>query len=270
MKPAFRSSALCALAVVALLWLLALLDQAFDLHLYRFGIYPRAVAGLPGILCAPLIHGSWEHLASNSFALLVLLTTLLYGYPRSAAAALTLIWLGSGLCVWAFARASWHFGASGVTHGIMFYIFTSGILRRDRPSIALALIVFLVYGGMIWSIFPQQPDISYESHFFGAACGVLAALLFARRDPRPPEKHYDWEDEDEQEDEVNGETGRSRAPAIAEDASRPHTWPPPVGLCPVQPGCPSMRGRSHIGRYPSSSSANAASHSDWATATYCG
>jgi membrane associated rhomboid family serine protease len=195
-RPTFRSSALTALACVALLWLVTLLGQLLDLPLYRLGIYPHTVTGLPGIFFAPLIHGSWGHLLSNSFALLILLTTLLYGYPRSAPAALLLIWLGSGLCVWLFARESWHFGASGLTHGIMFYVFTSGILRHDRPSIALSLLVFFLYGGMIWTIFPQQPDISYESHFFGAGCGVLAAVLFAWRDPRPPEKHYDWEGED--------------------------------------------------------------------------
>jgi membrane associated rhomboid family serine protease len=199
-NPTFQGSALTALACIALLWLLALLGAGLDLPLYRLGIYPQTLAGLRGILFAPLIHGSWGHLLSNSFALLVLLTALLYGYPRSAHAALLTIWLGSGIGVWLFARESWHFGASGLTHGIMFYIFTSGILRRDRPSIALALIVFLLYGGMIWTIFPQQPDISYESHFFGAGCGVLAAVLFAWRDPRPPERHYDWEDADEEAD----------------------------------------------------------------------
>jgi len=197
----FYRSALTALAFVALLWLVTLLGQAFDLPLYRLGVYPQTLVGLRGILFAPLIHGSWGHLLSNSFALLVLLTALLYGYPRSARPALLLIWLGSGLGVWLLARGSYHIGASGLTHGIMFYIFTSGILRRDRPSIALALVVFLLYGGMIWTIFPQQADISYETHFFGAGCGVLAAFLFARRDPKAPEKHYDWEDEDTDEGE---------------------------------------------------------------------
>lgn len=196
MNRSLPGSALTALAFVALLWLFTWLGQALDLPLYRLGVYPQTLAGLPGIVFAPLIHGSWGHLLSNSFALLVLLTALLYGYPRSARPALLLIWLGSGVGVWLFARASWHFGASGLTHGIMFYIFTCGILRRDRPSIALALTVFLLYGGMIWTIFPQQPDISFESHFFGAACGVLAAVLFSRQDPKPPQKHYDWEGED--------------------------------------------------------------------------
>ncbi len=195
--PTFRSSALTALAFIALLWLFELLDRTLGLQLYRFGVYPLAADGLAGILFAPLIHGSWTHLLSNSFALLILLTTLLYGYPRSARLALLFIYLGSGIGVWLFARENYHFGASGLTHGIMFYVFTSGILRRDRRSIALSLIVFFIYGGMIWSIFPQEPGISYESHFFGALCGVLAAFMFSRRDPPPVEKHYDWEDEED-------------------------------------------------------------------------
>jgi membrane associated rhomboid family serine protease len=195
--PSFRSSALAALAFITLLWLFELLDRTFDLQLYRFGVYPHSFDGLVGILFAPLIHGSWGHLLSNSFALLVLLTALLYGYPRSARPALAFIYAGSGLGVWLFARESYHFGASGLTHGIMFYVFTSGILRRDRLSIALSLIVFFIYGSMIWSIFPQEPGISYESHFFGMLCGVLAAFLFARRDPPAAEKHYDWEDEED-------------------------------------------------------------------------
>jgi membrane associated rhomboid family serine protease len=176
--------------------MIELLDRGLQLELYRFGIYPRSPADLVNVLSAPLIHGSWAHLLSNSFTLLVLMTTLLYAYPRSAGPALALVYLGSGIGVWLFARESYHYGASGLTHGMMFYIFTSGILRRDRVSIALAMIVFFLYGGMIWSIFPQDPDISYESHFFGAITGVLGAFIFSRRDPMPPEKKYEWEEEE--------------------------------------------------------------------------
>lgn len=135
-------------------------------------------------------------MVSNSFALLVLGTALLYGYPRAAKPVLALVYIGSGMGVWLFARHSYHFGASGLTHGIMFFIFTTGILRRDKLSVALSLIVFLLYGNMVWSIFPQEPNISYESHFFGAVTGVLAAFLFRDRDPTPPEKSYDWEGEE--------------------------------------------------------------------------
>jgi membrane associated rhomboid family serine protease len=196
MEPSIARSALIAGGIIAILLAIELLGRALHLELYRLGIYPRSTADLVNILFAPLIHGSWGHLLSNSFTLLVLMTTLFFAYPRSALPATIFIYLGSGVGVWLLARESYHFGASGLNHGLMFYIFTSGILRRDRLSIALSMIVFFLYGSMIWSIFPQEQGISYESHFFGAAAGVLGALLFSRRDPLQPEKHYDWEDED--------------------------------------------------------------------------
>jgi membrane associated rhomboid family serine protease len=201
-KTGLRQSLFITVAGVALLWGIELLDRSLDLQLYRFGIYPQDPGGLWGILFAPLIHGSWYHLLSNSFALLVLGTALLYGYPRAAKPVLALVYICSGIGVWLFARHSYHFGSSGLTHGMMFFIFTTGILRKDRLSVALSLIVFLLYGNMVWTIFPQEPDISYESHFFGAVTGVLAAFLFRDRDPAPPVKTYDWEgDESESEDD---------------------------------------------------------------------
>ena len=189
----FRRSLASVALCLGLLWLIELLDTGFALHLARFGVYPRAWHGLWGVLCAPLIHGSWQHLMSNSLVLLVLGMVLRYGYPRATPYVLILVWLGSGLGVWLFARPSYHFGASGLAHGLMFYIFVSGILRRDRLSIALSLIVFLLYGGMVATIFPQQPGVSHESHFSGAVMGVIAAFMFRYHDPAPPEKTYDWE-----------------------------------------------------------------------------
>ena len=189
------------LAFVTLLWLIRLGDAALGLQLVRLGVNPRASDGFAGVLFAPLIHGSWLHLLANTPALLVLGTALLYGYSRAARIALPFIYIGSGLGVWLFARESYHIGASGLTHGLMFFIFVIGILRRDRPAIALSLMVFFLYGGMVWSIFPQQPGISFESHFFGAMSGVILALLLRNRDPKRPEKRYDWEDEQEDDDD---------------------------------------------------------------------
>ena len=200
LRPAFRVAVLSSAAFVALLVLIELLDTWFGMNLHRLGVVPRSLQGLTGILTAPLIHGDWLHLVSNSFALLVLGSVLYFGYPRTALPLLAVIWLGSGLGVWLFARESFHFGASGLTHGLMFFIFVSGILRHDRLSIALSMIVFFLYGGMVWTVFPTGPGVSFESHFFGAVMGVTGAFLFFGRDPLPPEKHYDWEDEDEQDD----------------------------------------------------------------------
>ncbi len=189
---------LTAVGFVAILWIIWFVGVWFGLHLVRWGVYPRELTGLIGILFGPLIHGSWIHLIANTPALLILGTSLLYGYPRSAPAALTVIYAGSGLGVWLFARESYHIGASGLTHGMMFFIFVIGILRRDKPAIALSLMVFFLYGGMVWSILPQEPGISFESHLFGALCGMIMAFILRHRDPKPPEKRYDWEGAEEE------------------------------------------------------------------------
>jgi membrane associated rhomboid family serine protease len=207
-QQAFRKALVPVVIFILLLWLVEALDRGLHLSLEQLGVYPRTLAGLAGVLFGPLIHGSWSHLLANSFALLILGTGLRYGYPRAAGPVLVLVYLLSGLGVWWLGRDSYHIGASGLTHGMMFFIFTTGILRRDRLSSALSLIAFFLYGGMVWSIFPREPGISYESHFFGAASGVLAAFLFRRLDPLPPEKHYSWEDEAEDD----ADTGEDETP----------------------------------------------------------
>jgi membrane associated rhomboid family serine protease len=192
----FRRSLRLSCTFAACLWLVKIIEAAFGFDFSHFGIYPGSVNSLSGILLAPLIHGSWSHLASNTTPVVVLGTALLYGYPRSTKITLPLIYLGSGCGVWLFARETYHIGAIGMTFGMMFFVFTIGSMRWDRRAIALSMIVFFLYGGMIWGIFPQDPGISFENHFIGAAIGVALAAALKNIDPAPPEKHYSWEDEE--------------------------------------------------------------------------
>ena len=80
----------------------------------------------------------------------------------------------------------------------MFFVFTIGVLRWDKRAIILSMIVFFLYGSMIWGIFPTRPGVSFESHFFGAAIGVALAMLLKNHDPAPPPKKYSWEDESDE------------------------------------------------------------------------
>jgi membrane associated rhomboid family serine protease len=194
-----RRAFVAALAFAALLWLVKGMEWLAGLNLVPLGIYPGRIDGLTGILLAPFVHGSVAHLFANTAPVVILGTALLYGYPRAARIVIPALVLGTGLGVWLFARESYHIGASGLTFGMMFFIFTIGVLRWDPRAIALSLLVFFLYGGMIWGIFPGQPGISYESHFFGMLAGVLLAVALRNLDPPPPRKRYSWEDEDEQE-----------------------------------------------------------------------
>lgn len=185
-------------------------------------VSPREVAGLLGLLTAPLLHGSAAHLAANASALLILGTLAGAVYPRATVRALPLLWLGSGLGAWLLGEAgSRHLGASGVTHGLMFLVVTLGLLRRDRPSIAAGMIVMLFYGGSVLAVLPHGDGISWQSHLGGALAGVLSGFLFRRLDPIVPRQRYSWErDEDEAE--------RAAAPGDAAELE-----PPPPREVPV-------------------------------------
>jgi membrane associated rhomboid family serine protease len=185
-----------AAGFTALLWVIKLTEVTAGISLVKYGVYPGSLQGLPGIVFAPLIHSSFSHLFANTAPLLILGTALLYGYPRSARIVIPAVYLVTGLSVWLFGRQVWHIGASGLTFGFMFFVFTIGALRWDRKAIALSMIVFLLYGSMIWGVLPGRPGISFESHLSGAVIGLVLALLLRNADPRPPEKKYSWEDED--------------------------------------------------------------------------
>ncbi len=192
-----RRAAWWTVAAVAALWWIKLFEWLVGRDFSGLGVMPGNPWGLVGVLTAPLLHGSWEHLISNTLPLLMLGTLALYAYPRASARALPLIWLLSGLGTWLIGRPNAHIGASGVAHGLMFFLFVLGLLRWDRRAVAVALVTFLMYGGMLMTVLPREAGVSWEYHLSGALAGVLAAVLWRKRDPLPPRKKYSWEIEEE-------------------------------------------------------------------------
>ncbi|MBS0199595.1 MAG: rhomboid family intramembrane serine protease [Proteobacteria bacterium] len=165
-----------------------------------FAVQPHTASGLVGILTAPLLHGSWDHVLSNSIAILILGTLAGSVYPRASLRALPLLWLGSGIGAWLLGhQGEHHLGASGVTHGLMYLTLTLGILRKERSAVAAAMIVFLLYGGMVMAVLPLQEGVSWQSHLGGAIAGVVSAFLFRHADPAPPRRIYSYELEEDEE-----------------------------------------------------------------------
>lgn len=197
----FRLAVKIALGFIALIWLIQLLNWGLDLELERFGVRPRELAGLPGILLAPLLHAGFAHLIANSLPLLVLGTGMLHLYPNSALKVIPAVYLGPGIAVWLFARPSVHVGASGLVYGLVSYIFVAGLIRRDKRAIAASLLICFLYGTLAWGVLPIEPGVSWETHLAAALIGLMLAIALRRLDI-PPRKRYAWEDEkDECEDE---------------------------------------------------------------------
>lgn len=185
-----------SLAFVALLAVMFVAQQAMDWR--AFAVLPHSAAGLLGVLTAPLLHGSPEHLGANAVSLLLLGTLAGAVYPRATVRALPLLWLGSGLGAWLLGDpGSHHLGASGLGHGLLFLVFVLGLLRRDRASVAAAMIALFLYGGMLLTVLPREIGVSWQSHLGGAVAGAVAAFLFRRTDPQPPRRKYSWEIEEE-------------------------------------------------------------------------
>ena len=182
----FWKSVMAVLALVSVLWIVFLLQQFDIVNTNSYGNWPHHVEGLKGIIFSPFLHGSFEHLISNTLPILVLLTVLLNAYPKIALPVLIFIHLSSGVLVWALAPDTGvHIGISGIIYGIAGFLIASGIFRKDRSSVAIAIFVALMYGGMLIGFIPQQ-GISWQSHLYGALSGVFIAFVLRKKDLPPP------------------------------------------------------------------------------------
>lgn len=176
--------------LLASMWGLFAVDLLLPINLTQFGIGPRELGGLPGILMAPFIHAGLWHILANSFPFLVLGCILqLHGRAVFWWATLIIV-LVSGLCVWLFSSAGRVVGVSGVIFGYWaflmayaWFVFSASslaVLWHSFKSAFLAIVVLLLYGTMLFSFFDMRAHISWSGHFFGALAGVLAAFLLAK------------------------------------------------------------------------------------------
>lgn len=171
------------LALVVIMWVVELTKYVLGENVfpyYQLGILPRNSAGLPGILTGPLIHGSFNHLISNTMPFFVLSGMLMYFYANISKFVLLLIWVATSAMVWSlgFDDTIWHIGASGVVYGLAAFLVASGIFRGNVRAVALSLLVVTFYSGMFWGLLKREEGISWESHFYGALVGVFIAWLF--------------------------------------------------------------------------------------------
>ena len=130
-----------------------------------------------GILLSPLLHGSFSHLLSNTLTLLPLGAVVAARGAKTLAGVSLFVIIFGGLLVWLVGRPAVHIGASGLAFGLFGYLVARGWYERSFASILIAVIVVILYGGMILGILPQGGFVSWEGHLFGLIAGILAARL---------------------------------------------------------------------------------------------
>ena len=178
-------AALIMLVMLAGMWILELLDQLSGNQLDQLGIHAREIDGMPEILTAPFLHAGWDHLMSNSLPFVVLgFLVLLSGLARWLVSSLIIIVI-SGMTAWLLTPVhTIILGASGLIFGWLTYLLARGLWSRRPAQVVIAVLVLLVYGGLIWGLFPGNAGISWQAHLGGAVGGVLAAWLLHRRASR--------------------------------------------------------------------------------------
>lgn len=185
---------------VVVISIIHFVQYAFDFNLHQFGIYPKEIKGLSGVITSVFIHGNFNHLFNNAIPILILGSSLFYFYKPVALKIVIWIVLMGGFWTWIMAREAYHIGASGLIYGLFSFLLASGFIRLNKQLIALSFFVVLVYGSMVWGIFPIKLEISYEAHFWGFVSGIILAIFY-RKEGLQKEVFVWNEEQDDDEDE---------------------------------------------------------------------
>lgn len=166
--------------LLILMWVLAVADLLTGrLLLRRLSIQPRRLAGIPGIVVAPLLHQDFRHLAANTAPFAILGSLILLQGLEVLGLVTLFCWLVSGVGIWLLGRSGTaHLGASGVVFGYLGYLLLRGYFEQSVPAIAIAVLVGLLYGGTLWGLLPVHRGKSWVGHGTGFLAGVLAARYF--------------------------------------------------------------------------------------------
>ena len=174
------------LAMLALMWVVEIIDQIDNNRLESHGIRPHHLAGLQGIVFAPFLHAGWDHLISNTVPFLLLGATIALSGAARVLTVTVIVAVVGGLGVWLVAPSnSLHIGASGLVFGFAFYLISRGLFERSLVHLGVGAAVAAVYGGALLSSLAPRDGISWQGHLFGGIGGVLAAWLLAERDAKP-------------------------------------------------------------------------------------
>jgi membrane associated rhomboid family serine protease len=171
------------LAMLGVMWGQEVVDTVLDGRLDRFGIRPRQLDGLDGIVLAPFLHGGFGHLIANTFPFLIMGGAICLGSVRRFVHVTLVVAVIGGVGTWLTGpERSVHIGASGLVFGYLTYLISRGFFARKVSYILGGLLTFMVYGGVLWGLLPR-PGISWQGHLFGAAGGVAAAWIIHGQQP---------------------------------------------------------------------------------------
>ena len=188
------------LLFIFVMWGVKFFEVYFEISFVEYGVLPRDISGIKGVLLSPFIHKDFKHLINNTFPIIVLGSLLCYFYKKNYKLIFPMLYVVSGILLWGIGRTSFHIGASGIIYALASFIFFSGLISKNKNLAALSLTVIFVYGSLFWGLFPIQLEMSWEGHLSGFLSGLIFAWSY--RDELPVRKKYQWEIDEEIEEKA--------------------------------------------------------------------
>lgn len=177
MKTLFKSI-LGASAVILLFGFSFLIQQLYKINAEYFGLIPRDITKIHGIITHALLHGSMQHFYNNMLSLFWLFAFLISFYKQRSGIYFGILWLLTGILMFLFVRGNAaHIGASGIVYALNSFFIFNGIFHNNIQLRAFMLLVFIFQGSLVWGLFPLDPKVSWDGHMCGALAGLILSLV---------------------------------------------------------------------------------------------
>ena len=172
-----KAALLFAVGLVAVMWIVGVVNILFDYRLSEFGIVPRSIDGLRGIPLMPFLHANFNHLVVNTLPVALLGALVAIQGKGGFLKATAFIMLVGGFALWVVGREGVHVGASGLIFGYVGYLIARAWYVRSIGAVLVAIVVIVLYGGALFGVLPTTPGVSWEGHLTGLLAGGLAARV---------------------------------------------------------------------------------------------
>lgn len=196
-KKKYFHTTLIPILFLAICWMTFFLEFSLNISFSHYGLFPRDLSHIYGIITMPFLHNDIKHLIANSIPFFVLLSFIFYFYNEIAFKIFFLTFLFSGLFTWIIGRSSFHIGASALIYSYTSFLITAGIISKNIRLLASSLLVVFLYGGIIWGILPVDNNVSWEGHLSGFVTGLLIAFIYRKKLPKSEVILLEEEDEDD-------------------------------------------------------------------------
>lgn len=170
-------------AFAAVLWLVEILNAQDDYRLDRFGVQPRELGGLWGVVTMPILHSSTGQLLSNTIPVILVGWVVLLAGLYTWTVVSSLVVVAGGLLTWLVGPSgSVIVGASGLVFGWLGYLLARAYFSRRLKWILVAALVLMFFGTLLFGLFPSlNSDVAWQAHVCGFAAGIgTGALLHPR------------------------------------------------------------------------------------------